>query len=176
VSRLAQLEREHGVRSVAFELLGPPRLSKMLYEAQILSELAPSVRSLADGDGADLARRAAELVSRDADLRSLMVSIGLPVIVAGNLVYRGPTVLMPPAGGDVAGAAGRGWVDLRASNCEVWISRARRMVQEDAERVGSVGTGSDEDWDAIAAEEPISPSRFAAWVFQHEDAGQRIKR
>jgi hypothetical protein len=176
VSRLAQLEREHGVRSVAFELLGPPRLTKMLYEAQILSELAPSVRSLADGNGGDLARRAAELVSRDGDLRSLMVSIGLPVIVAGDLVYRGPTVLMRPVEGDVAGAIGRGWVDVRAANCEVWMTRARRMLEQAAERAGSAGTGSDEDWDAIAPEEPISPARFAAWVFQHEDHGERIKR
>jgi hypothetical protein len=38
------------------------------------------------------------------------------------------------------------------------------------------GTGSDEDWEAIVPEDPISPSRMAAWVFQHEDAGERIKR
>jgi hypothetical protein len=176
VSRLAQLERKHGVRSVAFELLGPPRLTKMLYEAQILSELAPSVQALAQERGADLARRAAELVSRDGDLRSLMISIGLAVIVAGDLVYRGPTVLMPPVDGDVAAAVGRGWVDLRVPSCEVWIARARRMVEQAAAGAGSAGTGSDEDWNAIAAEEPVSPARFAAWVFQHEDHGERIKR
>jgi hypothetical protein len=105
-----------------------------------------------------------------------MVSIGLPVIVAGDLVYRGPTVLMRPVEGDVAGAIGRGWVDVRAANCEVWMTRARRMLEQAAERAGSAGTGSDEDWDAIAPEEPISPARFAAWVFQHEDHGERIKR
>lgn len=176
VSRLAQLEREHRVRSVAFELLGPPRLTKMLYEAQILSELVPSVRELAEGKAGDLARRTADLVSRDAELRTLMVSIGLPVIVAGDLVYRGPRVLMPPVDGDVAAAVGRGWVDLRAANCEVWISRAKGMVEQAAARGQSPGSGSDEEWDAIGAEEPVSPARFAAWVFEHEDGGERIKR
>ena len=176
VSRLAQLEQEHGVRSVAFELLGPPRLTKMLYETQILSQLVPSARALGEANGADLARRAAELVVRDADLRSLMVSIGLPVIVAGDLVYRGPAVLMPPVDGDVPGAVGRGWVDLRAPNCEIWIARAKRMMEQAATRGASPGTGSDEEWDAIAPEEAVSPARFAAWVFQHEDHGERIKR
>ncbi len=176
IARLAQLERQHGVRSVAFELLGPPRLTKMLYETQVLSELAPSVEALAQANVADLTRRAAELVRRDADLRSTIVSIGLPVIVAGDQVYRGPTVLMLPVNGDLAGAIARGWVDLRAGNCETWVARARRMMEQAAARAEAAGTGSDEEWDAIAPEEPISPARFAAWVFQHEDQGERIKR
>ena len=33
---MTALEREHGVRSVAFELLGPPKNSKLLFEAHLL--------------------------------------------------------------------------------------------------------------------------------------------
>ena len=36
LARLRQLEAEHGVNSVAFEILGPPRLSKLLFEAHLL--------------------------------------------------------------------------------------------------------------------------------------------
>lgn len=176
LAKLAQLERQHGVRSVAFEFLGPPRLTKLLYETQILSELVPSVEALAQGNAADLARRAAELATRDSDLRSMILSIGLPIIVSGDLVYRGETVLMPPGDDGPEAAIGRGWVDLRAATCAVWIARARRMVEQAGARSQTAGTGSDEDWEAIAPEEPISPARFAAWVFQYEDAGQRIKR
>lgn len=176
LAKLAQLERQHGVRSVAFEFLGPPRLTKMLYETQILSELVPSVEALAQADALDLARRAAELATKDSDLRSTILSIGLPIIVSGDLVYRGQTVLMPPGDGDADSAIGRGWVDLRAANCGVWIARARRIVEQAEARSLAAGTGSDEDWAAIVPEEPISPARFAAWVFQYEDAGQRIKR
>jgi hypothetical protein len=38
------------------------------------------------------------------------------------------------------------------------------------------GSGSDEDWTAIGADDPIEPGRFAAWVFGHEEQGERIKR
>lgn len=176
LAKLAQLERQHGVRSVAFEFLGPPRLSKMLYETQILAELQPSVEALAQADSGDLSRRAAHLVARDADLRSMILSIGLPIIVPGEQVYRGDTVLMPPGDGDAEAAIGRGWVDVRAANCATWIARARRMVEQAEARSQSAGTGSEEDWEAIAPEDPISPARLAAWVFQYEDAGQRIKR
>jgi hypothetical protein len=176
LAKLAQLERQHGVRSVAFEFLGPPRLTKMLYETQILSELVPSVEALAQALPADLSRGATGLMARDSDLRSTILSIGLPIIVPGEQVYRGETVLMPPVDGDAEAAIGRGWVDLRTANCETWVARARRMVEQAETRSAAAGTGSDEDWEAIVPEDPISPARMAAWVFQNEDAGERIKR
>ena len=176
LARLAALERQHRVRSVAFELLGPPRLTKMLYEAQIFSELVPSVAALAEADGRDVARRAGELVARDADLRSMVVSVGLPIIVGGDLVYRGPKVLFPPDGAGLERVVARGWVDLRPANCAVWIARARRMVEQAARREEAAGSGSAQDWEAIGAQEAISPARFAAWVFRYEDGGERIKR
>ena len=36
LEKLRALEEQHGVRSVAFENLGPPRLSKLLFEAHLL--------------------------------------------------------------------------------------------------------------------------------------------
>ncbi len=174
LERLRALEREHGVSSVAFEMLGPPRLTKLLYEAHIWGQLRQTVRELAEADPATLAEEAAALLSRDADLRSLIISIGLPVILPGAKVYRGRDVLMPPDGGDLDGAAVRGWVDLRPENCAVWVSRARQVVAQARERVVEHGSGIDVN--AIAGDDPIRPSRFATWVFRHEDDGERIKR
>ena len=36
IEKMSALEREHGVHSVAFELLGPPKNSKLLFEAHLL--------------------------------------------------------------------------------------------------------------------------------------------
>ena len=36
--QLKALEEEHKTKSVAFEILGPPRLSKLLYEAYLLQQ------------------------------------------------------------------------------------------------------------------------------------------
>jgi hypothetical protein len=176
LARLEALEREHDVRSVAFELLGPPRLTKMLYEAQVFSQLVPSVAALAESDGRDVARRAAELVARDADLRSTIISVGLPILVGDELVYRGPKVLFPPSGAELDRVVQRGWVDFRPANCGVWIARAGRMVEQAARRGEAAGSGSAQDWEAIGSRDPISPARFAAWVFRYEDGGERIKR
>jgi len=174
IARLQELERQHGVRSVAFEILGPPRLSKLLYESFVLSRLRTSVADLAVSDVAALASDAAGLFERDVALRTSIVSIGLPIIVAGNGVYRGESVIVPPRGSDVEHAVVNGWVDLRPANLAAWIKRAQRMLEHAARR--DRGSDSGVEWGAPEPEDPITPPQFTTWVFRHEDGGERIKR
>ncbi len=174
IAQMEELERQHGVRSVAFEMLGPPRLSKLLYEAFIWSRVRATVGRLADSSPAELSRDATTLVSEDAELRSTIVSVGLPILLPSQEVYRSEHVLVPPLEGDLDRAVTRGWVDLRSPHCALWIGRARRMVGA-AEAAGA-SSGSDHDWEAIRPTDAISPSRMAAWIFGNEDDGERIKR
>jgi hypothetical protein len=177
IERLRQLEAAHGVRSVAFEILGPPRLTKNLFEAHVCSLLCPSVEELSRARPGDLARAAAALFRDDRDLRSLVVSVGLPVVIEGDRVYRGATVIVPPENGDLEGAIPRGWVDLRVRNLGIWVARAQRVMQQAVERRRRpTGSGSDEDWFAIQPADRIEPPRFATWIFKYEDEGERIKR
>ncbi len=178
LERLERLEAEHGVRSVAFEMLGPPRLSKMLYEVDILSRLRENVRSLAESDPQELSDEAVALLGCDKEIRSVILSVGLPILVPGRKVYRGENVIVTPEDGvDLDKIAARGWVDLRASSCETWVERARRIVvQADQRRTADAGSGSDVAWNAIEPEDPIAPAHFIRWVFRFEDGGERIKR
>ncbi len=176
LERLEELEKKHGVRSVAFEMLGPPRLTKMLYESYLWSVLRPTVRALAGSDPDELAREAESLIASDQELRSLIISIGLPILVQGEKVYRALEVMVRPDGQEVDRVADRGWVDLRPSRCGVWIDRARQMVEQGDVRARSTGSGSDVDWAALNPDAPIAPARFAKWVFRYEDGGERIKR
>lgn len=177
IERLRALEESHGVRSVAFEMLGPPRLTKLLYESYILSRLRGSVHALAESDAAGLAGEAAALIADQADLRQLIISVGLPILVPGEKVYRGDTVIVQPNGEDLDRVSARGWVDLREPQCERWIGRAARMAEQAAERdAADLGTGSDIDWAAFRGDDPIVPALFAKWVFRYEEDGERIKR
>jgi len=174
--RLADLTAQRGYPSVAFEMLGPPRLSKLLFEAHLWSRLHSSVAQLATADPVKLGHDAQELVERDAQLRAEMLSVGIPVLCQdGARIYRGASVVVPPADGEALAAAPRGWVDLRTSNCALWVERARRIVAQAQER-RSAGSGSDEDWWAADPSEPIAPWRMATWIFRYEDKGERIKR
>jgi hypothetical protein len=180
LTRLDALERARGTRSIAYEMLGPPRLTKMLYEAYLCSLLVPTVRALAAADHASFAQRALERIQSDADLRSHIVSVGLPIVTPdGRQVYRGAVVIVPPTDGDALASAPRGWVDLRPAQFGHWVRRAQEMVRQAEQRHGpdrGSESGSDVDWTAIDPDQPIDPAAFATWVFRFEDRGERNKR
>ncbi|MEX2157211.1 MAG: hypothetical protein WD773_10270 [Gemmatimonadales bacterium] len=181
IARLKELEKRHGDHSVAYEMLGPPRLTKLLYEAYLCGRLRSSVRALAGSKPQTLAAEAHALIERDATLRQHIVSVGLPIVAPdGKRVYRGSLVVVPPPAPpecDPLTAAPRGWVDLRPDQFGVWVERAATMVRDaEARAARPQASGSDVDWTAIGADDPIEPSRFATWVFTVEDKGARIKR
>ncbi len=178
LERLRGIERDAGSRAVAFEMLGPPRLTKLLWESYLCALLHPSVRALAGSEAGELSRAAHARIERDATLRSHILSVGIPILAPdGEQVYRGRQVAVPGDGGDPRSAAPRGWVDLRPEQFGVWITRAREMVAQAQRRARCSGeTGSGVDWMAIEADDAIEPARFATWVFRFEDRGERIKR
>ena len=173
MSRLRALEEEHRVRSVAFEMLGPPRLTKLLYEAYLLSRLYPSVRALAAADPECTAHDCERLLrEKEPAVRRQILSVGLPILLAnGEYVLRGEKVVVPPDGRG-ADIASRGWVDLRPANLRLWVNRASAIAEVEPDP----RTGSSARWTAIDPDAPIEPARMAVWVFEEEDEGYRIKR
>jgi NAD(P)-dependent dehydrogenase (short-subunit alcohol dehydrogenase family) len=177
--RMEALETEHGVRSVAFEMLGPPRLSKLLFEASLLQRLLPDLEAGAAMDSEDMARQASALIESDATLRSDIVSIGIPILLPdGERLLRGPEVKVAPAEGrpaDVGRLAARGWVDLRPASWSEWKERCRRFLAEEV--LGpDAGSGSGADLDVRSRSGEIRPGALAAYVFRVEDGGERMKR
>lgn len=173
IAGLRSLEEEHGVRSVAFEMLGPPRLTKLLFEAYLLSRLYPSVRALAEADPACAAIDCERLVREgDPAARRQILSVGIPILLSnGEDVLRGEKVAVSPDGRG-ADIAPRGWVDLRPANLATWVRRARAI----AAVARDTRTGSNARWTAIDPDAAIEPARMAVWVFEEEDEGYRIKR
>jgi hypothetical protein len=178
VERMESLERTHGVNAIAYEMLGPPRLSKLLFEAAILARLFEGLEDVAALDAGDAAARAHQLVQDDADLRIRMLSIGLPILLPdGDGLLRGPEVkVAPDASHDVRDSrlADAGWVDLRPSNWRKWSERAKCMVRADAHAAAEAGSHIDMEPDSRRLQ--IRPGRMAAWVFRDEDRGARVKR
>src|SRR5881628_1797507 len=178
IEQLRALERQTKSRSVAYEMLGPPRLTKLLWEAHLCALLRPSVRALARSNAQELATEAHALVTRDAALRSHILSVGIPILAPdGEAVYRGRQVVVADDGADPRAAAPRGWVDLRPEQFGMWVKRAREIVAQAERRPSRAAeSGSGVDWTALAADDAIEPARFATWVFRYEDRGERIKR
>jgi hypothetical protein len=173
---MEQLEAEHGVRSVAFEMLGPPRLSKLLFEAELLNRLFSDVVEASGLDPEATSSRSLELIESDDRLRSDVLSIGIPILLPdGKRMLRGPKVSVVPDGPADVAWANRGWVDLRADSWSRWRDR---LVSYRAEvlDVPDAGHGSGTDLDVRARSGDIRPGALAAYVFRFEDEGERMKR
>ena len=177
IEAMERLEREHGVESVAYEMLGPPRLSKLLFEAALLGRLYDTVEEAASLDPERVATDTEQLVRADRGLRTRMLSIGLPILLPDGRLLRGTSVRVAPDPGqspDDPRLVDNGWIDLRASNWKRWRDRLSAMASRRRSEPGPAhGSRSDA---IVQLGESLRPGQLAAWVFRNEDAGERMKR
>ncbi len=120
LNRMRMLEQEHGIDSVAFELLGPPRLSKLLFEAYLLKKTNESISSTIDRDPEELATALDREITDNESLRQQIISVGLPILMSdGKRLLRGPV--------NKSQNAENGWVDLTPENMGRWQMRLREL-------------------------------------------------
>jgi NAD(P)-dependent dehydrogenase (short-subunit alcohol dehydrogenase family) len=177
--RMEQLEEEHDVRSVAYEMLGPPRLSKLLFEGSLLERLYDTLDAACELDPEETATQAQALVEADDDLRQRMLTAGLPILLPdGQSVLRGPQVNVPPIPNlspFESGIVKSGWVDLRSENWE-WWRECISTLRTEIDRRPSVDSGSLGDHEYGDETGRLRPGRVAAWIFRYIDHGERVKR
>ena len=178
IQHMEKMEAETGVEAVAFEMLGPPRLSKLLFEGAILKRLYRTFDTGLGLDPEETSTQAQSLVEEDADFRQRIVSTGIPVLSRdGDFLLRGPVVKVlprPDQEGLDEKAIDSGWVDLRPKNWEKWKERIEAVADEIRNQPG-VDKGSRTDFDFGDTGGNLRPGRLAAWVFRVEDEGDRIK-
>jgi NAD(P)-dependent dehydrogenase (short-subunit alcohol dehydrogenase family) len=186
LEKLRALEKEHGVRSVAFENLGPPRLSKLLHEADMLRRSYRTMDAVRAADAAEMSRRLAEDVHGDAHRRAEILSIGIPILLPDGRLLRGPECKIPPVAApteshavtreSVEAWARAGWVDLRDANMALWKGRFERIHSE-IEAIPAADTSSRflRDRQFWGAERIIQPGKVVGWIFATEEHGARMK-
>ncbi len=186
LARIKKLEKENGVDSVAFEMLGPPRLSKLLFEANIIKKVAGSPKKAIEMTAEEISKKAFEAIKNDDYLRKEVLSIGLPILLPdGESFLRGKTSIVPgPFDEDLTlneknadKWANDAWIDLRPKNFENWKRRFKNIMENArANRDphwSSKIVHDEEYWDNF---EDIDEGKLAAWIFEKEDDGWRWKR
>lgn len=185
--QMRALAAKHGEPSIAFELLGPPRLSKLLHEADLLRQVLGSIKAIAETDPKTVARDLEQRLVDYPDVRSKIISIGIPILMCdGRRLLRGPNVEIPPPLGrtetpitpeNINVWAEAGWIDLRESNMARWQSRAQ-MILAETNSIPEDDSSSRYEHDRLywSLDEPLNVGKLAAWIFVHEDKGLRVKR
>jgi NAD(P)-dependent dehydrogenase (short-subunit alcohol dehydrogenase family) len=186
LEKLRALEDAKGVASVAFENLGPPRLSKLLFEAHLLRREYRSMAAVRESTPAEMARRTGAAIEKDAALRREVVSIGIPVLLPDGRLLRGPECKIPPVTREdeafevtperLEAWAAAGWVDLREANMARWRERFR-SIRAEVDSIPTRETSSRflRDRQFWGEEETIQPGKVVGWIFAIEDQGARMK-
>ncbi|MEK6221821.1 MAG: short-chain dehydrogenase, partial [Chloroflexota bacterium] len=172
LNRIEQLEEEHG-ESVAFEILGPPRMSKLMFEAYILKRVYKTMSAALTPSAEEVAKAVDAEVRGNADLRKQIISIGLPILLAdGENMLRGPVVKSE--------SSYQGWVDLTVENMGKWQDRLSKIkAMMTAELNGDSSSRFNREFAAIRnwdlKDDRFNIGEIAAWVSSYEDKGRRGK-
>lgn len=186
VDKLDELEKIHNVNSVAFELLGPPRLSKLLHEINILKNVFGSMKNIVAQNPQKLSQDCLEYLMKNEKLKNEIISIGIPILLPdGKKLLRGNDIKIPPFRGDneleinetnINLWANDGWVDLREKNMSIWQQRLKAIINE-AESINPNDTSSmhvrtKKYWNNF---ETIDIGKVVGWIFIKEEKGERMK-
>lgn len=172
INRLEQLEEKHG-ESIAFEILGPPRMSKLLFESYLLKRVYKTMGAVAKPKPKELAEALMAEIVNNAGLRQQILSIGLPVLLPdGDHILRGPILKSKDAY--------HGWVDLTPENMAKWQARLGAIQQMlDEQLGGDTSSTHDRAYPTLrnwrADDDSFHIGEITAWVAINEDEGRRGK-
>ncbi len=159
IQKLAKIVEETKTDSIAFEFLGPPRLTKLLFEAHLILKVSHEKEDIKDPHQLQVDLR--EYLLQNKDLLMTLLSTGIPVLLDEDLnLLRGSKVLVKSSTTEksqLENVVQSGWVDLRKSNIEVWLERLKAFTSN-------------------KPEEELLPGNLAAYIFETEQNGNRIFR
>jgi len=181
IQELVELEKRTNGHSVALGELGPPELSKLLYEAHLLKLNFGTLRAVCETPAEEISETLHSYLEQEDELRALIVSIGVPILSPiGDSIVRGPRIRIPEGINETVTIDAKaidkwahdGWVDLRPRNMEVWHDRFDRMRRL---RRTSKAHGTANATHGIYPHETIEIGAVAAWILANEVGGFRIK-
>src|SRR5258708_16350420 len=135
---LERLESETSTHSVALGHLGPPELSKLLWEAELFKLRYEKLRAVLKRVPEELSAELSELIQAQEfeQMCQTIVSLGLPVLLPGGKhIIRGPRISIPEKINpdvripkeDVDAWAQKAWADLRPRNMALWLERFQTL-------------------------------------------------
>ena len=192
------LEQQTDTPSVALGELGPPELSKLLWESYLLKRLYNTLEDVLEfgpnerehqrhhhnstRPPQEIAERMNQFIQDNPEISDLITSTGVPILLPdGKKLLRGPFIRIPEVAGrnevaftetDLDTWARKGWVDLRPENMERWQKRFRNMHRA---REQLRGRGSAAVNRKAYMYNKIFIGEVVGWVFNNEMGGYRIK-
>jgi hypothetical protein len=183
LERMNRLEKAGTTRSVAFEMLGPPHNSKLLFEAHLLREAFGTMTAVRNTPPEAVAEALRRLVVERPEVANDVVAVGIPILLDDATLIRGPELIVPADAEDEEVTPESrerwvedGWVDLRPANCARWIERFKR-IHDETESIPEGDSSSRylRTRDFWQEDFMIQPGKVVGWILSVEEQGARMK-
>lgn len=197
LEELERLESQTSIPSVALGELGPPELSKLLWETYLIKEVYSTVDAVLCHNGssgheaADLkkpgptpkiiSQELMDFLKNNPNIAEIITSVGIPILYPdGKTLLRGPFIRIPELAGtktiviqegDIDRWASKGWIDLRTENLATWQKRFSLMNRG---RQQMRGKGSAAVTRASYLHKEIRIGEVVSWVLNNELGGYRL--
>jgi hypothetical protein len=182
---LSMAEQDSEIPSVALGRLGPPELSKLLFEAYLFKFAYTSLDAVvSEQKTAEEMSKKLVSILESSGVAGVAPSIGIPILMPdGVSILRGPSINVPELVGHGASVplgdaeklekwARKGWIDLRAKNITLWRSRFEKMLQARA-ILRDMGSASASIRTFMG--DYFEIGEVVAWIFNNELGGYRVK-
>jgi hypothetical protein len=180
LERMLEFEQQGETKSVAFEMLGPPRNSKLLFEAHLLREAFGTMTAVRESTPEKISEALNNLVVEKPMIANEIVSVGIPILLASGEVLRGEEVIIPADAHEetvtpelLEAWVKDGWVDLRLENCKRWHAIRNEVVAIPEEDTSSRHLRNRRFWDE---KRRVQPGKIVGWILSVEEQGARTKR
>jgi hypothetical protein len=186
VDKIIELESKNKTHSVAFEMLGPPRLSKLLFEAHLIRLAYKNFKNFIKDTPASCTKKISGILTKNNSLRNEIVSIGIPILMPdGKRVLRGPDMKIPSLAKGESIKLTRNnvekwthdcWFDMRESNWKQWKKRFESIISNTDKNFDHSFSSREifhrNYWDNF---EEINIGKIVGWIFINEEQGLRMK-
>jgi len=189
IEQLERVQQTIGIEGIAFEILGPPRLSKLLFEAHLLKKDFYTIENMLKADEERISQALWKRIEMDQKERVEMISVGIPILLPNGRTLLFSSQKIPEKSWErrkwnitpqtIDHWADQAWVDLRPKNMERWRNRFKEILRQDQQVLGTNSSFYDRGtffWRKTnSGELIIDPGEIAGWIFIYEEKGKRMK-
>ncbi|MEO0202731.1 MAG: short-chain dehydrogenase [candidate division WOR-3 bacterium] len=173
---LEELKQKYNARSWAFEILGPPRLSKLIMEVELIKQNY-TLNEFINERNENIFNKLKDFVMNNADFRMIAISIGIPIFIEpDSLLFAKREIRDKLWEGvweinqdNLKFFINNEWIEISHENIERWKNRIRKIFQE-LEKFDYSSRFNRSYYDF-----QFDSGDIVAWVFENEDLGYREK-
>ena len=176
-----------GEQGIAYELVGPSRVTKLIFEANLLKRCCGTIQKALASSPESLSQSLQQEVFLNRELRADALSVGIAVLLADGKTLLFATRPDPNKGWEmepwevtpenIEKWVYREWVDLRVANMTRWQERFQGILTEIEAASGETGSHFDRSrwfWRQDSGGEIlIDPGEVVGLVFANEARGGR---